>query len=118
MWAWLIVQYALTALIAHAAEAADIDPDRVGFARTLRLVRRSATGTADIPPEDWHAHLPRFHAEITRGLNPPRRHRTCPRVVKRARHNSYRVKKPDEPASTRHPGPPTIRLHPLAPRAA
>jgi hypothetical protein len=50
MWAWLIVQYALTALIAHAAEAADLDPDRVGFARTLRLVRRSATGTADIPP--------------------------------------------------------------------
>ncbi|MDT3441530.1 IS4 family transposase [Pseudofrankia sp. BMG5.37] len=50
MWAWLIVQYALTALIAGAAEAADLDPDRVGFARTLRLVRRSATGTADIPP--------------------------------------------------------------------
>jgi len=50
MWAWLIVQYALTALIAGAAEAADADPDRVGFARTLRLVRRSATGTADISP--------------------------------------------------------------------
>ncbi|TLK47346.1 IS4 family transposase [Glutamicibacter sp. V16R2B1] len=50
MWAWLTVQHALTALIAGAAEAADIDPDRVGFARTLRLVRRSATGTADIPP--------------------------------------------------------------------
>jgi hypothetical protein len=50
IWSWLIVQYALTALIAHAAEAADVDPDRVGFARTLRLVRRSATGTADIPP--------------------------------------------------------------------
>jgi hypothetical protein len=50
MWAWLIVQYALTALIAGAAEAADLDPDRVGFARALRLVRRSATGTADIPP--------------------------------------------------------------------
>lgn len=50
MWAWLTVQYALTALIAQAAEAADIDPDRVGFARTLRLVRRSAIGTADISP--------------------------------------------------------------------
>ncbi|KQC36665.1 hypothetical protein [Frankia sp. ACN1ag] len=48
-WAWLTVQYALTALIAHAAEAADIGPDRAGFARTLRLVRRSTTGTADIP---------------------------------------------------------------------
>ena len=29
-----------------------------------------------------------------RNLNPGRRHRTYPRVVKRARHNSYRVKKP------------------------
>ncbi|WP_283099027.1 IS4 family transposase [Frankia sp. AgB32] len=50
MWAWLTVQYAITALIARAAEAADVDPDRVGFARTLRLVRRSVTGTADISP--------------------------------------------------------------------
>jgi hypothetical protein len=38
-----------------------------------------------------------------------RRHRTYPRVVKRARHNSYRVKKPGD-HGTRHDGPPTIRL--------
>jgi len=29
-------------------------------------------------------------------LIPDRRERTCPRAVKRARHNSYRVKKPGE----------------------
>jgi hypothetical protein len=57
-------------------------------------------------------------AEITEKINPERRHRTCPRAVKRARHNSYRVKKPDEPASIRHDGPPTIHLHALRPRAA
>ena len=39
--------------------------------------------------------------------------RTCPRAVKRARHNSYRVKKPGEPASTRHRTPATIKLHRL-----
>jgi hypothetical protein len=55
------------------------------------------------------------HAEITRKINPARRHRTSPRAVKRARHNSYRVKKPDEAASTRHPGPATITLYPLNP---
>jgi hypothetical protein len=38
--------------------------------------------------------------------------------VKRARHNSYRVKKPDEPASFRHDGPATIHIHVLNPRAA
>jgi hypothetical protein len=50
-------------------------------------------------------------AEITakRNLNPQRRNRTYPRVVKRARHNSYRVKKPED-QGTRHAGPPTIRL--------
>lgn len=62
--------------------------------------------------------LPKIHTEITGKLNPDRRHRTCPRAVKRARHNSYRVKKPDEPASIRHNSPATIRFHFLNPRAA
>lgn len=50
IWAWLTVHYAITVLIASAAEAADIDPDRISFTRVLRLVRRTATGTAAIPP--------------------------------------------------------------------
>jgi hypothetical protein len=59
-------------------------------------------------------------ASITRAknLNPRRRHRTCPRVVKRARHNSYRVKKPGD-RSTRHDGPPAIKLlSPVNPQLA
>jgi hypothetical protein len=50
--------------------------------------------------------------------SPTRRERTRPRAVKRARHNKYRVKKPGEPASTRHTRPATIMLHTLNPRAA
>jgi hypothetical protein len=50
IWAWLIVHHALAALICRAAEAADIDPDRIGFTRVLRLARRTATGTAGFPP--------------------------------------------------------------------
>ena len=50
IWAWLSVHYAVAALVARAAQAADIDPDRISFTRTLRLVRRSATGTAAFPP--------------------------------------------------------------------
>ena len=38
-----------------------------------------------------------------------RRERSYPRVVKRARHNSYRVKKPGDHGQ-RHTAPPTIRL--------
>ena len=49
-------------------------------------------------------------AEITspRHLN-KRRERSYPRVVKRARHNSYRVKKPGQ-HGTRHDAPATIEL--------
>ncbi len=50
-------------------------------------------------------------ADITRkrNLNPRRRHRTYPRVVKRARHNSYRVKRPGD-HGIRHTEPATIKL--------
>ena len=49
-------------------------------------------------------------ADITdpRKLN-TRRERSYPRVVKRARHNSYRVKKPGQ-HGTRHSAPATIKL--------
>ena len=59
--------------------------------------------------------MPHVLAEITRKLNHPRRDRDCPRAVKRARHTSYRVKKPDEPASTRYDKPATIHQHRLKP---
>jgi hypothetical protein len=42
-------------------------------------------------------------------LSPKRRRRSYPRVVKRARHNSYRVKGPGD-KGTRHRGPATIKL--------
>lgn len=49
-------------------------------------------------------------ADITSGNNlNTRRERTYPRVVKRARHNHYRVKKPGD-HGIRHDGPPTIQL--------
>ena len=50
----------------------------------------------------------------TKNLNPRRRDRTYPRVIKRAPHNSYQVKRPAD-HGTRHPGPPTIKLVNLRP---
>ncbi|MGH3586827.1 MAG: IS4 family transposase [Pseudonocardiaceae bacterium] len=50
IWAYLIVHHAISALTAQASTAADLDPDRISFAKALRLIRRTATGTADIPP--------------------------------------------------------------------
>ena len=50
IWAWLTVHHAIAVLIARAAEAADLDPDRISFTRVLRIARRTATGTAGFPP--------------------------------------------------------------------
>ena len=50
IWAYLIVHHAISALIARASAAADLDPDRISFTKALRLIRRTATGTADISP--------------------------------------------------------------------
>ena len=50
-------------------------------------------------------------ADITtpRNLNPRRRWRSYPRVVKRVRHNFYRAKKPTD-IGVRHDAPPTTTL--------
>jgi hypothetical protein len=50
IWAWLLVHHAISALTARAADAADLDPDRISFTRVLRITRRTATGTAGFPP--------------------------------------------------------------------
>ncbi len=52
IWAYLIVHHGISALITQASTAADLDPDRISFTRTLRLIRRTATATAAIPPSE------------------------------------------------------------------
>ena len=50
IWAYLIVHHAISELTARASAAADLDPDQISFTKALRMIRRTATGTADIPP--------------------------------------------------------------------
>ena len=110
IYGYLLAHHALCALICQAATEADIDPDRVSFTRTVRIVRR-AIGRRTFPPEQEDHLRAAIKADITRkqNLNPQRRHRTYPRAIKRARHNSYRVKRASD-KGTRHAGPPTIKL--------
>jgi hypothetical protein len=49
IYGYLLAHHALSALICRAATEADIDPDRVKFTRTARIVRR-AIGPANFPP--------------------------------------------------------------------
>ena len=50
-------------------------------------------------------------ADITgaKNLNPSRRHRSYPRVTRRTRPSSYRMKKPGD-TGTRHDGPANIKI--------
>jgi hypothetical protein len=63
------------------------------------------------PPERRETAIGEVNAKLThrRALNPPPRPRSYPRVVKRARHNSYKIKKPGD-VGIRHDGPPGIDL--------
>jgi len=49
IYGYLLAHHAISALICRAATEADIDPDRVKFTRTARIIRR-AIGPADFPP--------------------------------------------------------------------
>lgn len=49
IYGYLLTHYAISALICTAATEADIDPDRVKFKRTVRLLRRRAADPA-FPP--------------------------------------------------------------------
>jgi hypothetical protein len=111
IYGYLLTHYAITALISQAATA-DVDPDRVKFKRTVRIIRRQVTADpAAFPPEHIQDAIDRISTDITRrkNLNPPRRQRSYPRVVKRARHNVYRIKC-EQDTGTRHTSQPTIAL--------
>jgi hypothetical protein len=50
IYGYLLTHYAIAALICRAATEADIDPDRVKFKRTVRILRRRAADPAAFPP--------------------------------------------------------------------
>ncbi len=93
IWGYFLTHYAVTALICAAAANAGIDPDRV----KLEQANASSAGpmTRLFPPDQRQRLLGRVMAGIAdpRKLN-EKRERSYPRVVKRARHNSYRQEAP------------------------
>jgi hypothetical protein len=81
----LLAHYAIRTLMVEAAHDADLDPDRLSFIQSLRVIRREADGAADFPPPHSNsdaAHRRVIDEILERPLR-PRRHRTYPRVIKR-----------------------------------
>jgi Insertion element 4 transposase N-terminal/Transposase DDE domain len=50
IWALLLTHYAIRKLMCHAADEAGLDPDRLSFTRSLRVIRRQVTDQADFFP--------------------------------------------------------------------
>lgn len=89
VWAHLLVHHAIRRPMHQAALDHQVDPDRVSFIRSLRIVHRqvSATGQVAVPPEPQDRTLARATREIAERLLPTRRLRAFPRVVKRKMSN-------------------------------
>lgn len=51
LWGMLLTHYAVRHLMTEAADQAEIDPDRLSFIRSLRVVRRQINGLTDFSPE-------------------------------------------------------------------
>jgi hypothetical protein len=49
IYGYLLAHHAISALICRAATEADIDPDRVKFLRTVRIIRHQVTDPAAFP---------------------------------------------------------------------
>ena len=85
IWGHLCCHYAIRTLMADTAAHAGHDPDRISFTAALRIARRSVA-RALFPPHDpeglrriWQCAI----NKLIHHLNPERRRRSNPRVVKR-----------------------------------
>ena len=90
----LIAHYAVRKVIFEAAEQVAVDPDRVSFVGALRLIR-DALPELDASSTE-QARVRRYAVlleDIGKELNPPRRSRNYPRVVKR-KMSKFPLKRP------------------------
>ena len=67
----------------EAADHGGIDPDRVSFVAALRIARRSVSAARDFPPQTTDHGWRHAITLILQRLNPTRRHRTNPHLIKR-----------------------------------
>jgi hypothetical protein len=73
VWAHLLVHYALRAVMHTAALEEDLDPDRLSFTRSRRVVRRQVIAVPAVSPDQPAAAIRCAVEELLTGLLPPRR---------------------------------------------
>jgi hypothetical protein len=113
IWGHLCCHYAIRTLMFEAAHAGKVDPDRVSFIAALNITRRSlsqARGSPPPPGTDSDHGWQRAIIQLLRRLNPLRRHRTCPRVIKR-KYSKWHVKRAHHADWPQPNGPPTPTIN-------
>jgi hypothetical protein len=93
LYALLVVHFAIRRVMVDAAQAADLDPDRLSFVHTVRLLRLALHDFQAVAPASWPILYARLLGEVARQPLPPRANRSNPRVVKQ-RVAKFPVKRP------------------------
>jgi hypothetical protein len=83
----LIAHYVVRLWMYEAAREQDLDPDRMSFTATLRLLGEMSLAFAVVPRKLWPELCGAILKCIARHRLPNRRHRCCPRVVKKKMSN-------------------------------
>jgi hypothetical protein len=97
LYALLLAHFVVRFIMHEAGLAHDLDPDRLSFVESLRLIRAAIPEFQLVDPT-YHDRLwQRLLRDIARQPLPPRRPRTHPRVVKRKMSN-FKLKRPEHRA--------------------
>jgi len=79
----LLAHFVIRCFMHQAALTEKLDPDRLSFIDSLRVIRRAIPEFQIVPPQFWPQMNDRLLAEIAQNRLPPRDNRCNPRVVKR-----------------------------------
>ncbi len=109
IWSLLLTHYAIRHVMKDAADTVGTDPDNLSFIRSYRAIRRQVPNQAGFPPKRLTAALKETTDEIIERPNPPRQDRTYPRVAKRYRAHSHRIKRTTDHGQL-HNGPAKIHI--------
>ena len=97
----LLAHYLIRFLMHQAAVQADLDPDRLSFVRSLRIIQEAVPEFQLVAPEQRAQLYQRLLRDLARKRLPDRQPRSNPRVVKRKMSN-FKLKRPE------HAHPPTL----------
>lgn len=93
LYALLIAHFVVRFIMHQAGLAHDLDPDRLSFVESLRLIRAAIPEFQLVDPAHHDRLWQRLLRDIARQPLPPRRQRTHPRVVKR-KMSKFTLKRP------------------------